>query len=100
VSTTKVDVTSCDLCGYGGAYTRPQDFHRILDVDLCHWCAAPGPVRAGATLSSGRHVVTFTEDSWSCSCGQVYRRPIFLMPNVRDAVPNIVLATANNHVQS
>ena len=100
MSTTTVNVTTCDLCGYGGAWTRPEDFRRLLDVDLCHWCAMPGPVVPGGTLSSGRHVVTFTEDSWSCSCGQVYRRPLFLMPNVRAAVPSMVIATANNHVQS
>jgi len=100
VRTIKVDVTSCALCGYGGAYTEPQDFRRIGDVDLCHWCAAPGPVVAGAALECGSHLVTFTEASWSCSCGQTYARPFFLRSNVRAAVPCMVIATANNHVQS
>jgi len=101
VSTTKVDVTTCDLCGYGGAWTSAEDFQQFAgDVDLCRWCADDRPFLAGQTLECGRHLVTFTEESWSCSCGERYARVLFLLNRVRSAVPNIVLATANNHVQS
>lgn len=89
--------TSCDLCSYGGAYTRPEDFTSIDGVDLCRWCADGTPK---TQLECGRHLITFAEGSWSCSCGEQYRRPIFYPARVLAAVPSLLNATANSHVQS
>lgn len=91
--TTTVSVR-CDLCDYGGALSEPVDFVAINGVDLCHWCADS---REKAWLESGRHRVTFTADIWSCSCGERYRRP-FVAPRIAAAVPSMLNATANFHV--
>lgn len=107
MSTTKVTVTRCDLCGYGGAYTEPQDFRQISTptglIDLCMWCMAPpGP---DGQLSSGRHVVTLENGSWQCSCGEVYGAVVLRLrmngvpDRVLDAAPSLARATANMHVQ-
>jgi len=96
MSTTKVNVTTCDLCGYGGAWTRPEDFHAFGDVDLCRWCADDRPV---TRMECGGHVVTFSAESWECSCGERYVRPFFLPAKVRAAVPNMLNATASIHVE-
>ena len=107
VSSTKVTLTSCDLCGYGGAYTEPQDFRQIATlagvVDLCVWCCYTGP---DGQLSSGKHVVTLEGSSWSCSCGDVYGSVVLRLRmngvplHVLDAAPSLARATANMHVQS
>lgn len=97
MSRTQVTEVRCDLCNYGGPYTRPEDFQRFGDVDLCKWCADDQPK---TRLECGRHVVTFTADSWSCSCGEVYRRPLFFLSRVAAVVPNLLNATANAHVES
>ena len=98
MSRTQVTQTSCDLCTYGGPWTRPEDFRQFANgVDLCKWCADDRPK---AWLECGQHRIEFTAESWECSCGERYSRPLFLMPGVRDAVPNMLNATANMHVQS
>lgn len=96
MSKATVTQTHCDLCNYGGAYTRPEDFRQFGEVDLCKWCADDRPK---ARLECGRHAVTFTAESWSCSCGEAYVRPLFLLSSVRAAVPSMLNATANIHVQ-
>lgn len=95
MATTQITQTICDLCGYGGAWTRAGDFQRFGSVDLCRWCADDRPM---TRLECGCHVVTFVAESWSCSCGGSYVRPFFLPAMVRDAVPNMLNATANIHV--
>jgi hypothetical protein len=107
MSTTKVTLTSCDLCGYGGSYTRPEDFRQVTTlagvVDLCLWCCATG---TEGYLSSGRHVVTLEGGSWQCSCGEVYGSVVLrlrmsgVLPHVLDVPPSLARATANMHVQS
>ena len=97
VSKTIVTTTACDLCNYGGPFTEPKDFTTIDGVDLCRWCADDTPK---TQLECGRHLVTFAEGSWSCSCGERYRRPVFIPARVAAAVPSMVNATANAHVES
>jgi hypothetical protein len=82
------------MCGYGGAWTRPDDFTSIDGVDLCKWCADP---TVKQWLQCGHHTVVFATDSWSCTCGAEFRRP--LLPSwVLAAVPSMLNATANAHV--
>lgn len=100
---TQVTQTSCDFCGYGGPYTRPEDFHQVGNVDLCRWCANG---RALASLGSGGHEVTFREGGgWDCSCGMntdrwpVQSLRILTAPNVLAALPSFDNATATQHVE-
>lgn len=98
MSREHVVTTRCDLCGYGGPWSNPEDFRSFGTVDLCRWCCAPA-CRPGGTIECGRHLVTFGEETWSCSCGEQYRWPRFLPGRVLNAVPSIVTATAESHAQ-
>lgn len=67
---TVVAATCCDLCGYGGAYSRAEDFVSNGGFDFCRWCANQP---ATGRLESGGHSVTLPGDgSWSCTCGRTY----------------------------
>lgn len=107
---TQTVAVSCDLCGYGGAYTAAEDFTQhgpTGDVDLCRWCSRdPGPLAAGARMACGRHEITFAEDwSWSCSCGQRWVPWMYVKQpggaptptRVVAAVPNLRYALARIH---
>lgn len=94
--TTVVEI-KCDFCGYGGPLGRPDDFQERGGVDLCRWCATPA--RPGV-LECGPHRIEVTEESWSCSCGDNYRRPFLVSPRVLAALPSIVQATAYIHSES
>lgn len=96
MSRPQVTEVRCDLCNYGGPWTRPEDFQHVGDVDLCRWCSDATPK---TRLECGRHVVTFEADTWSCSCGLQYRRP-FVAPRIAAAVPSMLNATANAHVET
>lgn len=96
MSRTLVTQLSCDLCSYGGPYTRPEDFTTIDGVDLCRWCADASDK---SRLECGRHLVTFGEGTWTCSCGERYRQP-FVSARILAAVPSMLNATANAHVES
>jgi hypothetical protein len=98
MSRVKVEQLTCDLCGYGGPFSRLEDFWSLGDVDLCRWCSE-GPARAGSTTACGKHELTFGEDTWTCSCGEHYRWPWTVSGRVLNVVPSIVRATANGHVQ-
>ena len=100
MSKQMIIATTCDLCNYGGPYSRPEDFRTIDGYDFCRWCADDRP-RQGR-LECGRHVVTITEDNWSCVCGATYASvmPPFRYGPVWDAVPSPLNATANFHVNS
>jgi hypothetical protein len=99
----QIETISCDFCGYGGAYTRPQDFQRFDGVDLCSWCARSDvPV----WMETGRHLVTFTDLGWWCSCGgtmptatDIGLRLGYGVARVLRAVPSIRLATAHVHME-
>lgn len=97
----KIETVSCDLCGYGGPLTRPEDFtHYANGVDLCHWCAAPG---GNGVTECGQHRATITADGWTCDCGAA-RTANFLRLAVRqdvlEVIPNVVHASAVHHVQN
>lgn len=95
---TTVVETSCDFCGHGGPFTRPEDFkHFDSGVDLCHWCARTG---GPGVMECGPHRIEITADTWTCSCGEAYSRPLFISPRVMDAVPDVVHATARIHSES
>ncbi len=100
MSRLNVEATFCDFCGYGGLWARPEDFHSVAlgDAHLCRWCCTPahGP---GAQIESGAHLVTFGDDTWSCSCGEEYRWPWLTPGRVLNALPSVVTATATRHVQ-
>ena len=102
MSRATVDQTWCDLCGYGGAWTRPEDFHAFGEVDLCRWCADDRPV---TRMSCGSHDVTFLGDSWVCSCGGTYGGTVARMRlrgvslDTMSAAPNLGRATASAHIQ-
>ena len=86
----------CDLCGYGGAYTRADDFRHFGDVDLCIWCARP---TFPEWIESGGHRCTFTPDGthWTCNCGTSHGT-VFAPKRVLAAVPHLPTATANAHI--
>lgn len=98
MSRVKVEQLTCDLCGYGGPFSRPEDFRSFGDVDLCRWCSE-GAVPAGSVMQCGKHLLTFGAFTWTCSCGEQYRWPWSVPGRVLNAVPSIVRATANSHVQ-
>lgn len=98
MSRAKVETVTCDLCGYGGEWSRPEDFRSFGDIDLCRWCSQ-GPLRAGGEMRCGRHALTVGVDTWLCSCGAQYRRPTWVSGRVLNVVPSIVSATAIGHVQ-
>lgn len=89
---------SCDFCDYGGPYSRPEDFRHFGDVDLCMWCCEAG-TPLGGILECGTHQLEFTAEGWTCNCGESFRRPLFTRPAVVAALPSVVRATANLHVQ-
>lgn len=92
----RVEQISCDLCGYGGPYTRPQDFVRRGPIDLCRWCAR-GDVPEW--IESGGCRVTFEGLLWTCSCGVVSPLPWLAIPaEVRIHVPEPTLALAYMHL--
>lgn len=93
---TKVEQTSCDFCGYGGTWSRPEDFTAVGDVDLCRWCA--GSSSALGVMECGHHLVTIEPHTWSCTCGEVFRYPILAPARVLAALPSIIGATATMHV--
>lgn len=93
---TVVEV-KCDFCGYGGPWSRPEDFQSIEGVDLCRWCSQ-GP-RVGV-LECGPHRIELSEQTWSCSCGEQYSPPLFVSPTVLAALPSVVQATAYIHSES
>lgn len=96
---TKVEQVSCDFCGYGGVWSRAEDFTRTGTVDLCRWCA--GAPTGQGVMSSGRHEVTITADSWECTCGDRYARPFLVPPRVLDALrPSSVRARADTSTAS
>ena len=98
---TQIPIVTCDFCRHGGPLSRPEDFTRFGDVDLCKWCSDAAPLRA---MESGGHRVTFREGGgWECSCGfNTARRAVqallILTPaRVREALPNVDRATAILH---
>lgn len=105
MATTTMDVTTCDLCGYGDGYGAINDFVRHGGYDFCVWCAADEPT---SSMSCGDHTVTFTEgwSAWACTCGSTYGASVLSLRMlgvplaVMDALPNLSRATASNHVQS
>ena len=101
---TKIETISCDFCGYGGPYTRPQDFVRIDDVDLCYWCSRSDEP---TWMETGRHLVTFSVMGWWCSCGGIMpgaidiARPLgYRAARIIAAVPSVRMATAHVHMES
>lgn len=107
---TQTVTITCDFCGYGGQWTRPEDFTHVAaeSIDLCRWCSRPSTPPSGSVLECGRHLVTFTDTGWWCSCGQsfvdtgdvsVKGWPYFVPSRLRRAVPSISFATANVHTQ-
>ena len=107
-----IQTTSCDFCGYGGPYSRPEDFSRHgtpgEEIDLCRWCATPA-FRPGARTMCGPHDVTIGEKSWTCVCGASFRDtgdiavqgwPFFVPSRIRRSVPDLTTATAIHHAQS
>lgn len=105
MSVTKTDLTTCDLCGYGGPYAAINDFERRGGFDFCVWCVDD---RAVGSMSCGSHTVTFdpSGSSWVCTCGNTYGGIVVTLRlrgvslAVMDAVPNLARATASAHVQS
>ncbi len=93
---TKVEQVSCDFCGLGGAWLRAEDFTTVGDVDLCRWCASA--TSAVGVMECGHHLVTIEANTWSCTCGEVYRYPIFTPAHVLAALPSIIGASATAHV--
>ena len=100
---TQTITTTCDLCGYGGAYTRPEDFTQRDGFDFCRWCMS-GPIRE---TSCGGHTVTVEgEGARQCTCGVVYGAVVLRLRmhgvtlGAMDAVPNLAAATAAIHVQT
>lgn len=91
---SKTVTITCDFCGYGGAYTRSEDFTKHNGFDLCRWCA---DTTKRAWTETGGHRVTFSQagNDWICSCGERYVRPLF--PSM---VPDPVLATASRHLSA
>lgn len=100
MSTVTTKTYTCDFCGYGGPYSRAEGFtHHADGVDLCRWCSDPKQVDGGH-LECGRHVVTFADGAWACSCGERFNKVVIelLTPKrVLAALPNIVLAAAYIH---
>ena len=104
MSRATVVQTRCDLCGYGGPYTEPQDFVQRSGFDFCLWCATDF---TSGTLSSGGHEITLDGGSWQCSCGKTYGLVVSMLRlhgvalAVMDAVPGTLAgATANMHVNT
>lgn len=98
-----VEAVRCDFCGYGGEYTRPEDFHPVGDVDLCRWCANG---KASRWVESGGHRVTFREGGgWDCDCGmstdqwRVQSVRILTAPRVLAALPSFDNASATQHLE-
>jgi len=103
-------VAMCDLCGWGGQYARPADFHRFGSLDLCYWCAQPN--RPG-THRCGHHTMEVTATGWTCSCGASFQTPrdlALVLPllavwglstrmSVLAQVPDLVMATGNRHIE-
>lgn len=88
---------TCDFCGYGGPFSRAEGFtHHPGGIDLCRWCSDPKQIRS---MECGRHAITFADDAWSCTCGEAYSPFVEVVTptRVRNALPNIVLATAYVH---
>lgn len=102
MATTQRTETHCDLCGYGGALSRPEDFARRDGYDLCRWCMS-GPIRE---TSCGGHTVTVSDGSWQCDCGATMAMLKLTLwrhgvdHGAMDAVPNLAAATAAIHVQT
>ena len=112
MSTAQRIETRCDFCGYGGAYTEPQDFTRAglpgEEVDLCRRCATPA-YESGSVTACLHHEVTIGEKSWSCICGETFTDsgsvavkgwPFFVPSRIRRAVPDLTTATAIHHAQT
>lgn len=96
---------TCDLCGYAGPYSRPEDFAHFpalgLPVDLCRWCAND---RDSSRVSSGGHEITFTQEgaSWVCDCGMTFERArlyVWRPARVIGVVPNLRNALASMHLE-
>lgn len=94
----------CDMCGYGGPYSEPEDFVAIGDVDLCRWCALPAP---RLWVETGGHRVTFDGESWLCSCGGSHEETLIRLryakepvtARVMNSVPRLANATAHVHLE-
>jgi hypothetical protein len=99
---TPTITTTCDLCGYGGMFSRPDDFTTRSGFDFCRWCMS-GPVRE---TSCGGHTVTVADGSWSCDCGMtmaMLKLTLFrygASHAAMGAVPHLDAATAAIHVQT
>lgn len=93
---TRVEQVSCDFCGYGSPWTRPEDFIAVGDVDLCRWCASA--TSAVRVIECGGHRVTIEADTWRCTCGARYVFPFSVNPAVLAALPSVIGATASVHV--
>ena len=98
MSTAQLTLYWCDLCGYGGRSASAHWFESFPGgVVLCRWCSQVGPVR----LEGGGHRVEFTAGSWSCSCGgEFWGAPLLAPRHVVEVVPDLLLATANIHVNA
>lgn len=105
MATTSMITTSCDLCGYGGELTKPEDFVRHNGFDFCRWCT---PEWTTGTISCGDHTVTVPGDgSWQCSCGAVQGAVVLRLRlhgvplAAMDALPGpLDAATASLHVNT
>lgn len=97
-----VQAVQCDLCGYGGSLSRPEDFTYRGGFDFCRWCMS-GPI---SRTECGSHSVTVEDGSWQCTCGEVYGAVVLRLRMhgatlaAMDAVPNLAAATAAIHVQT
>lgn len=97
--------TTCDLCGYGGPLSAPEDFTAHSGYDYCRWCAATGKF---TQISSGGHDVTVSGDqTWACSCGRTDAevlstlRAVGVALGAMNSVPgSLVQATARLHVNT
>ena len=89
----------CEVCWFGGPDIRREHFRAVDEVTLCVSCTDTDTT---TPVVAGSHRVAFspTGESWVCSCGQVYRPPVFLGRRVVAAIPNPVAVTARLHVQA
>lgn len=105
MSARTVTERTCDLCGYGGPFSRPEDFVQHGSHDFCRWCT---PDWSTGTVSCGGHEVVVPGDgSWQCSCGKTYGAVVLQLRlhgvslAAMDSLPGpLDAATASLHVNT